>query len=438
MTTKPKNYSHHNLFDHNWAQVADKSPIKIHFVPLRNEEDVVLCKQFPVPIRRGYVVHPFLHWLLHVNKRPAEERAKITTLRNYSYKLKRYFDYLIANDIDYRQALKKDLQRYIQSLVDEGNTGKTVNAYSTLVVQFYEFITQKGYPHSMKLEKRVVRVQAREGDLLAYIPRERAILPGDLRVPENHDFSFKTLTEEQVVCLFKIFMELDPVYGAMLMMQYATGLRVSALVEFRGKEEKQNTDFISPAALKTVAQATGVKKRSLKITYRAKFGQQKNCSMPAFAWEFIWNNYIGPLYPERKELYERDHRKNCEARLEEGEKVNTFWLTKVGKPVTDTDIFRAFKVAQKKMGTRVTSHMIRHTFATHKVKAVLDEAEGQEQKGDRLLEAEFNKRVHYWLRDQLGHASVETTMKYIHTARQNGVRGGIFKSLQRSGLIAHD
>ncbi len=433
---RTKNF--HNLFSHDWARVADKSPIQLLFVPLENEDDVVICKQFPVPLRRGYMVYPFFHWLLHIHKRPAEERAMITTLRNYSYKLKRYFDYLIANDIDYRQALKKDLQRYIQSLVDGGNTGKTVNAYSTLVVQFYEFLTQKGYPHSMKLEKRVTRRKGGEGDLLSYIPRERAILPGDLRVPENHDFCFKTLTEEQVVCLFKIFMNLDPVYAAILMMQYSTGLRVSALVEFRGKEGKKNRDFISPVTRESVAQATGVKKKSLKITYRAKFGQQKNCTMPALAWEFIWDYYIGPLYSERKELYERDHRKKCEARLQEGEKVNTFWLTKVGKPVNVQDVFRAFQVAQEEMGTKVTSHMIRHTFATLEVKAVLEQAEEQEEKGDRLLEAEFNKRVHYWLRDQLGHASVETTMKYIHTARQTGVGGGIFRSLQRMGLTAHD
>jgi integrase len=84
------------------------------------------------------------------------------------------------------------------------------------------------------------------------------------------------------------------------------------------------------------------------------------------------------------------------------------WLNKNGTPVTIKEIQSAFGRAQKKLGFKVTCHFMRHTGATQ-----LLYYWGKAKKTEIC---EYHKTtIHAFLKRQLGHSKLETTLYYIRT-----------------------
>jgi integrase/recombinase XerD len=80
-------------------------------------------------------------------------------------------------------------------------------------------------------------------------------------------------------------------------------------------------------------------------------------------------------------------------------------LNSAGRPFTKGSAIDAFRWISKKVGFRCRPHMLRHTYAVHtlaKLRARRD------YKGDPLL----------YIRDRLGHSSVETTAIYLKQLNQ--------------------
>ena len=63
-------------------------------------------------------------------------------------------------------------------------------------------------------------------------------------------------------------------------------------------------------------------------------------------------------------------------------------------------------MAGAKVGIKVHPHMLRHTYATHTLVAL------QRQRGETRLEPLV------FLQKQLGHASIQTTMAYLHLVNE--------------------
>ena len=69
-------------------------------------------------------------------------------------------------------------------------------------------------------------------------------------------------------------------------------------------------------------------------------------------------------------------------------------------PLLKNTIVDNYRKKSKKDGFRVNAHMLRHTYATYTLHAFRE----RRFKGDALL----------YLRERLGHSSIETTMIYLH------------------------
>ncbi|EIW7863741.1 site-specific integrase [Vibrio parahaemolyticus] len=75
--------------------------------------------------------------------------------------------------------------------------------------------------------------------------------------------------------------------------------------------------------------------------------------------ELIHDIYIRQYYEERCNKYKFTHGKEPSNSL--------LWMNKNGKPIKYHDIQNAFKRASEAIGIKVTSHYLRHTFATYVV-----------------------------------------------------------------------
>jgi site-specific recombinase XerD len=80
------------------------------------------------------------------------------------------------------------------------------------------------------------------------------------------------------------------------------------------------------------------------------------------------------------------------------------FLTERGNPYSESAIARVFCTIGSKVKFKVTPHMLRHAYATYTLHG--------------LREAGFKGNALLYLRDRLGHTSVQTTEIYLHLLEQ--------------------
>jgi len=220
------------------------------------------------------------------------------------------------------------------------------------------------------------------------------------------------LSKEEIGNLFQELKRLNPLYEMAASLQYGAGLRLSELVRLRIK------DIDLSRGLLTVRQGKGDKDRNtvLAKSLRANLGEQiesaremwqkdKNSNwagtyLPAglarkfrnAANEFTW--YY--LFPARKRSIDPQS-----VRRKNGTIINSGVVRRhhLHGKVYNEAIKRAAKAAG--IEKRVTSHALRHSFATH------------------LLEDGADLRT---IQELLGHEDITTTEIYLHVATgENGI-----------------
>lgn len=85
--------------------------------------------------------------------------------------------------------------------------------------------------------------------------------------------------------------------------------------------------------------------------------------------------------------------------------ANALLLSANGTPFTKDGLTEIFKALERRVGFRVRPHMLRHSYATHVLRA-LRMSKGYQ--GEPLL----------YVRDRLGHSDVQTTSVYLHLIEQ--------------------
>ena len=275
------------------------------------------------------LISEFLRYLL------IDKGYSNNTIESYKRDLNKFLEYIKDKSID--KISKEDLKNYIKYLKKENLSEKSIARNISSLKSFYKFLVIEKY------------ITHNPSDVL-FLPKVKKSLPN-------------TLTEDEVLKLLDIELTDNFSYRnkAMLELMYATGLRVSELVNLK----LQDIDF-SQDIIRTFGK--GSKERVIPIGDYAK--------------EYL-KKYI---YEYRGGMLKRE---SCEY----------LFLNNHGKQMTRQGFFKIIKkIAKEKVINKdLSPHTLRHSFASH------------------LLKYGADLRT---IQELLGHSDISTTQIYTHITNE--------------------
>jgi len=281
-----------------------------------------------------------------------------------SFRLEQFQDYLtFERGLADRtlEAYRRDLERCVAFLVEEGRAGPEEVGPGDLRAWVYHLREAGLAASSIRRAQSAVRTYF--GFLLAEgvledDPTERLESPRVGRPLPDH------LSHDEVARLLEAVEEGHDLHWrdrAILELLYATGVRVSELVELPLRSLDLEEGFLTVLG-------KGSKERLVPVGGPARRALER---------------YLAHLRPE----------------LESGRGQGRVFLTARGRPLSRQSVFNVVKRAAERAGIRrrVSPHTLRHTFATHLLEGGADLAAVQEL---------------------LGHADISTTQIYTHVDRE--------------------
>lgn len=266
-----------------------------------------------------------------------EQGLAKNTIESYSRDLGRYFDFLEKRNVTPAAASQVDVMEYVASLAGTLSVRSIARSLSSLKM-FYRFLVSEG------------KVEANPTRLLS-APKLPRRLPGVLSAEEVDRLLSKPDSSTQRGVRDK----------AMLELLYATGLRVSELVNL-----KMNNVNLEAGYVRTVGK--GSKERMVPVGGKALEALKEY--LPRGRAGFLKKRFSSHLFPGPR-----------------------------GKPLTRQGFWKIIKRYGLAAGIRkpITPHGLRHSFASH------------------LLERGADLRS---VQIMLGHADIATTQIYTHVTRE--------------------
>lgn len=275
------------------------------------------------------LINEFLRYL------KIDKGYSVNTISSYKIDLEKFKEF--NNNKKINSVTSNDLKNYIKHLNDEGLNSKTISRNISCLKSFYKFLIINNYI-SNNLSDNV------------YIPKVKKALPN-------------TLSEDEVDLLLDIKLYDSYSYRnkAMLELMYATGLRVSELVNLKLQEVDLNNDIIR-------VYGKGSKERIIPIGDYAK--------------DYLY-----------KYIYE------IRGSMLKGRPCEYVFLNNHGMGLTRQAFFKIIKKIAYEKGIKkeISPHILRHSFATH------------------LLKNGANLRT---IQELLGHSDISTTQIYTHISKE--------------------
>lgn len=256
------------------------------------------------------------------------------TIDSYYYDLEKFNDFCKGKVVEQKE---ENIKKFLEKLTKENLSNKAVAHVQTTLRGFYKFLMQEGiiknspmeFISSPKLPKTLPKVlSVKEVELL-------------LNVPLMNHFSFRN--------------------KAMLEVLYATGLRVSELVNLKLQDIDLTNDTVRVIG-------KGSKERIIPL---------------------------GDYAITALKIYLLEHR----IYLLKNEKNDYLFLNNHGKVITRQGFYKIIKELAYELHIKkeISPHMLRHSFATH------------------LLEHGADLRS---IQELLGHSDISTTQIYTHVSVQ--------------------
>ncbi len=280
----------------------------------------------------------------------AERGAAKNTISAYERDLRHASDYLASRDgVTLVRATSADLQKYLSSLAADGFAPSSHARRLSCLKQYYQFL----YSEGMRSDDPTSIISA---------PKKEAILPKTL---SENDVSRLLAHAEHLASNF----EGSPKATlhacrnhAILELLYATGLRVSELVELPVSIMRRNEPFF-------IVKGKGNKERMVPMSKKAQLAVLKYLDLRSgdpraedCKWLFPADNFSQPL---SRQVFARE-------------------LKKLGQACGIS-------------ASQLSPHVMRHAFATH------------------LLEHGADLRV---VQQLLGHSDISTTQIYTHVLEE--------------------
>lgn len=280
---------------------------------------------------------PFDEYLVHLK---IERDLAENSIVSYQRDIEKYIQYLEAEKVtDWNNIDRYDIVLFLQKLKEEGISNNSVIRMTSSLRQFHQYLRQE---------------RMTEQDPMQYVetPKKAEVLPKVLSIDEV-DKLLQTPDTEKPIGLRD---------RALLEVMYATGLRISELVELKLSELHLSMGFIQ-----TIGK--GNKERILPVG-----GEAVN-------WlnEYLMDSR--PIFAKRA--------------VEESPYV---FLNARGGGLSRQGVWKNLNKTVQQSGIKqnVSPHMLRHSFATH------------------LLENGADLRI---VQELLGHSDISTTQIYTHITK---------------------
>lgn len=266
-----------------------------------------------------------------------DKKYSVQTIKSYMNDLYKFYIYVTKNRLKFNEIQKKEILEYTKSLNSQNLSSTSINHNISVIRSFYKFI---------------VINENLKNDPTEYIeaPKLRKKLPKVLSIDE-----VKKLLEVDLIDKYSYRNK------AMLETMYATGLRVSELVNLKIND----VDF-DACLIKTLGK--GSKERIVPIGDYAIL----------FLAKYL-NEY-------RPQLLKKDYN-------------DYLFLNNRGKKISRQTFYKIIEelAIKKNIKTEISPHTLRHSFATH----LLD-------RGADIVS----------IKEMLGHSSLATTQIYTHLSNQ--------------------
>lgn len=266
-----------------------------------------------------------------------DKKYSNATIESYTYCLNKYCTFMKKNNLNLKTIKKNDIKDYLKYLKDNKMSPKTINQNMSCLRSFYKFLIIEKYLTTDSLEY----VEA---------PKFRKSLP-------------KVLSKEEVDKLLDIDLINKYSYRnkAMLELMYATGVRVSELVNLKIHDIDYDMEL-----LRTMGK--GNKERIIPIGEYAMY-----------YLKLYVNNF-------REELIKKNY-------------TDYLFLNNHGKKISRQSFYKLIKelAIKKNIKTEFSPHTLRHSFATH------------------LLDSGTDIKS---IQEMLGHSSLQTTQIYTHVSNK--------------------
>ncbi|KTT01383.1 integrase [Pseudomonas oryzihabitans] len=339
-------------------------------------------ERFPLLIGTdGWPVEPAQSFLWHILVESGELTGYLTW-EAYGRRLYDYFAFLEANNIAWDDIPSAPglscLSRYRDWSLSELKLNRsTINNRLSLIVRFYRWANSRGLISHLPFNER--RIQLNPKYYLANREPYGGLDNGYAAI-KVREFRAVTsfLTKEQVKkCLS---LKVDTSHKLLCKLMVFTGMRSCEARTFPAK-------YIFNPKLRNDIRQNGMISVALSPSdMEIKNGRPRYIDVPWALMEELWS-YT---------LYEREIR-----RQRSGENVDALLLNKHGRAYSKDAVVDVMRAFERKCQFRVRAHMLRHTYATYTLWS-LRKSKGFE--GEPLL----------YVRDRLGHSSVQTTTIYLH------------------------
>lgn len=279
------------------------------------------------------ILMDYLHYL------KVERGLSENTINSYGIDLKLFLEYLRENEIpSFKQVNKEVIVNYMQSEKNNNKANSSILRSVSSLRKFFQYLAQK-------------KIIEKDPMLLIDTPKKKQHLP-------------QVLTKEEVEKLLRS-PNTGQVLGlrdrAMLELMYATGLRISEIINLKLEDL-----HLTMGTLQTLGK--GHKERIVPV------GDE------AIKWV---NRYLEEARPK----------------LLKQKRSNYLFLNFHGNNLTRQGVWKNLKAEVRKAGIQknITPHTLRHSFATH------------------ILENGADLRI---VQELLGHADISTTQIYTHLSNK--------------------
>ena len=348
----------------------------------------------------GYPLQPVQDFLLHLLLDSGDAQSKLTW-EAYGRRLYDFFAFLSTNGLRWN-APRGPVGLSVVSRYRDWSAGdlqldaSTINARLRLIVQFYEWAQKKSHVDHLPFDYRDATITRDEPSFLAHVERaDPVVSKPSVMLPEPRQVIRFVTRSQADVCREFIA---NASHRLLFELMFRVGLRSVEARSFPLKYVFNTTgrkDLIPGQMIRI-----DLDPRDMRI----KRNKPRSVDVP---WSLMEDMYAYSIL-ERNVRLGRDPLVSGSAR--DGVRAQrslptALIVSNLGNELARSSVVSFFADLSDKVGFKVTAHMLRHSYGTYTLAAL---RRSPTFSGEPLL----------YVRDRMGHSSVQTTTIYLHLINQ--------------------